>query len=90
MNWISHFFGIDDPSGPFYLSWSGWVSDLTEIAIFGGLVQWYRSRQCHVDGCHHFGSHHVNGTPFVTCKKHHPNQGVTHKDILDAHRRANT
>lgn len=32
----------------------------------------YRRMNCHESGCWRLGKHHVEGTPYVTCHKHHP------------------
>jgi hypothetical protein len=32
----------------------------------------YRKLNCHQDRCWRIGKHKVDGTPYITCKKHHP------------------
>ena len=44
--------------------WGGIVSDLSELALAGGV---FRILNCHEKGCFRIG-HHVNGT--VICHKH--------------------
>jgi hypothetical protein len=56
-----------------YEFWSGIGSDIGEVAILGGLVTIARHLNCHVKGCWRLGGHAVEGTPFRTCRKHHPN-----------------
>ena len=69
LNWFLHTFGIDNGSGAWYLFWSGIVGDL---ALFGTLFVLLRRLNCHAAGCWRIGIHHVVGTPFVTCRRHHP------------------
>jgi hypothetical protein len=72
VHWLSHFFGLDNLSGPFYGFWSGIGSDLGEVAIIGGLVSIYRKHSCHVDRCWRIAKRSVAGTTLVVCHKHHP------------------
>lgn len=75
MHWLAHLLGLDNMSGPWYGFWSGFGSDLGELAIFGGLFATYRRHTCHVDHprfCWRPGVHPVEGTPYRACKKHHP------------------
>ena len=85
-HWLSHFFGLDNPSGPFYLAWSGVLSDLSELSLPVGLVLALRHANCHVKGCWRFGRH-PHG-PFKVCSKHHPDipDRVT-QAVVEAHRR---
>lgn len=92
-HWLSHFFGLDNLSGPFYGWWSGAGSDIGEVVLVGGLVHWYRARTCHVDHpkfCWRPGRHPVAGTPYRACKKHHPAvpERVTAAVLADAHEEA--
>lgn len=48
-NWLYYFFGVSG-SGPHYGFWSGVGSDITEIAIFGGLLGVVRGSNCHHGG----------------------------------------
>lgn len=80
MNWLVHLWGwiefhtgTVNESGPYYGFFSGFGSDLGEIALIGGLIAIYRKHNCHVKGCFRIAKHSVEGTPFITCKKHHPN-----------------
>lgn len=66
---ILHWTGIDNVSGPQYGFWSGFGSDLGELAI---ITIVYRKINCHAPGCWRLALHHVSGTPYVTCRKHHP------------------
>ena len=89
-NWVMHWTGLDDGSGAWYLFWSGIVGDL---ALLGGIIAAFRIVNCHVSGCYRVGLHHVDGTPYRTCTKHHPSTPgskgeVTVEHIHEAHRRA--
>ena len=85
MHWLSHFLGLDNLSGPYYGFWSGFGSDLSELAIAGGLIGVLRKHNCHVRWCWRVGRHPVEGTPFVVCRRHHPDGPVTAKDIRERH-----
>lgn len=69
MRWLAHALGLDNASGPWYLWWSGVFGD---VGIFGAAFVYFRSRNCHVKRCPRIGRHPVDGTPYVTCRKHHP------------------
>lgn len=79
-HWLLHITGIDDVSGYWYGFWSGIGSDITEFTTLG--IIWHRLN-CHVDGCYRIGLHHVMGTPYITCRKHHPDipKHVSHNHI---------
>jgi hypothetical protein len=59
---------------------------LGEFAILG-LV--WRKVNCHAKGCFRVGLHHVEGTPYIACKKHHPthpgSRSLTAEQIAQAH-----
>lgn len=86
VNWLAHVLGVDDVSGRWYGFWSGFGSDLGELAIVGGLVTLVRHRNCHVHRCWRLGRHPVAGTQFTVCRRHHPDGHVTHEHVLAAHR----
>ena len=83
--WLLHVLGVDNASGPAYLFWSGFGSDLGELAIVGGLVAMYRRHNCHVRGCWRIGRHPVEGTPHVVCRHHHPHGAPSHEEVIAAH-----
>ena len=88
LNWLLHTFGLDDGGGAWYLFWSGIVGDL---ALLGTLWVLVRRLNCHTSGCWRIGVHHVVGTPYVTCRKHHPvvpNGKVSAEHIARAHQSA--
>lgn len=45
---------------------------MSEITILGGIVAMYRKYNCHEPKCWRIGRHPVEGTPYITCRKHHP------------------
>jgi hypothetical protein len=75
MHGLAVWFGLTNGSGHAYLFWSGVGSDITEVAIVGGLISVYRRHSCHVDSCWRIGKHAVADSPFVVCRKHHPEIG---------------
>ncbi len=74
--WLAHIFGLDSGSGEWYLFWSGVGSDITELAILGGIVSIYRKHNCGVKHCpriaHHDFTDPVTGLVHHLCRKHHP------------------
>lgn len=83
-HWIEVHTGTVNESGPYYGFWSGFGSDISEIALFGGVVMGIRKINCHVRGCPRIGHHLVKDTPYKVCHKHHPdvpNKGPTLEDI---------
>lgn len=61
--------GLNNGSGAAYLFWSGFGSDL---AYLGAISFAWHHLNCHAKGCYRIGRHPVSGTPFKTCRKHHP------------------
>lgn len=86
-HWLYVHLGIPG-SGPWYGFWSGFGSDVGEVAIAGGLVTLVRRHNCHVHRCWRIGRHQVEGTPHVVCRRHHPGGHLTHQALLDAHEAA--
>jgi hypothetical protein len=80
--------GLTNGSGHAYLAWSGAGSDIGELAIIGGLATMVRQKNCHVHHCWRLGRHPVAGTPFVVCRKHHPDDHLTAGAVHAAHRNA--
>ena len=66
LNWS----GSSNPSGNQYGFWSGFGSDLGEIAILGSIVGLYKHHNCAVKGCVRIAHHPVRGTNLKTCHKH--------------------
>ncbi|MGI8879442.1 MAG: hypothetical protein ACR2KJ_02820 [Jatrophihabitans sp.] len=80
------FIGLRNPNGRWAYFWSGFGSCLSEFAIIGIL---WRKVNCHAKGCYRVGLHKVDGTPYITCKKHHPihpgGGAVSAAQIAEAH-----
>lgn len=82
MHWLAHLLGLDDESGPFYAFWSGAGGDLALVTLpFTGYVLW-RKHSCHVDWCWRVGRHRVEGTQWMVCRRHHPDDRLTHHDVM--------
>jgi len=60
---LLHVLGIDTTAGPWYAFWSGFGSDLGELAIVG--VVW-NHLNCHEAGCWRIARHAHAGR----CRKH--------------------
>lgn len=67
MHWLQHLLGMDNPSGPLYLAWSGWVGD---IPLFGGAWVLYRRHNCHEPRCPRIGRHSHGDATY--CRHHRP------------------
>jgi hypothetical protein len=85
LHWLAVVTGLHNPNGRWATWWGGFGSDLPELAIF---IVLYRKFVCHADGCHRMGLHHVAGTNFVTCRRHHPTNGNSVAQIAQAHQDA--
>lgn len=71
-----------------YQFWSGIAgSFLIGGGLWSGALGMYWHHSCHVGTCIWPGRHPVEGTPYRTCKKHHPTvpSKVTATHIADAH-----
>lgn len=73
--------GLDNPSGPIYLAWSGPGADLSELAIIGGLINIARRHNCAVHRCWRVGRHRIDGTDHMVCRHHHPDGPLRAEDI---------
>jgi len=82
--WVEIHTGTVNESGPFYGFFSGFGSDLSEVAILGGLIAVVRKHNCEVRGCWRLGRHATAAGHHV-CRAHHPDDHLTHQDVLDAH-----
>lgn len=83
MTWLYVHLGIKG-SGPWYGFWSGFGSDLAELAIIGGLVTVYRRHNCEVHGCWRLGRHRTEAGHMV-CRRHHPDGHLTAEAVRAAH-----
>jgi hypothetical protein len=71
-HWIFMILGSRDESGAWYGFWSGIGGSIPDVLILTAIGGWYWHRTCHVQRCWRIGRHQVNGTPYVVCRKHHP------------------
>lgn len=69
LHWLAVHTGTSNEASPYYAFWSGFGSDLSEIAIVGAVLGGYRKHNCHAKGCWRIGRHVVDGTPW--CNRHH-------------------
>jgi hypothetical protein len=73
---LQHWLGLDSASGPFYLAWSGFASDLGEVTLIGGLLAVYKRHNCHTRWCWRFGHHDFTdsetGIVWKLCRRCHP------------------
>jgi hypothetical protein len=84
--WVLYHIGYY--SGPWTNLWGGFISDLGLIGVIGVFATWYRKHNCHVKWCFRLHWRGVDGTSFVVCRHHHPENAPTHQDVLDAHKAA--
>ncbi len=95
MNWLLHWLAVHtgtvNESGPYYGFWSGFGSDLGEVALIGALITGFKHVNCHVKGCPRIGHYTVEGTPYKVCRKHHPemdDKAPTVEQVHAAHQAA--
>jgi hypothetical protein len=79
--WLAVHTGTVNEPGPYYGFFSGFGSDLSELALLAGVGGLLRRYNCHVHGCWRVGRHPVEGTPFTVCRHHHPDGHVTAADV---------
>ncbi len=87
-HWIEVHTGTVNEGGPYYGFWSGFGSDIGEIALIGGVWMGVRKINCHVKGCPRIGHYEVKGTPYKVCRKHHPTMNgerITAEHVAAAH-----
>lgn len=93
--WLQIHTGTVNESGPYYGFFSGFGSDLGEIAIVGGVATiiagaWHKVN-CHNEGCWRIGIHHVAGGQYVVCRKHnneitgHPHRKLSTEFLRRVH-----
>ena len=69
-----------DPLGYNFIS-----GPLADITLLGGAYAILRRHNCHVKGCPRIGRHPVDGTDYVVCRKHHPDESPSAAQVLAAH-----
>jgi hypothetical protein len=86
LHWFQVYTGTTNQSGPYYGFWSGFGSDLGELAVLGAVFGAWHRVNCHAKGCWRIGRQHVSGTTYVTCRKHHPDGKPSPERIAEQHR----
>ena len=81
---MSHWLGLDNAGGPFYLWWSGIGSDLGELTIVVVLAGYLRKHNCEVHRCWRLGRHQTAAGQHV-CRRHHPDGPLSMADVRAAH-----
>jgi hypothetical protein len=86
VHWLTVHTGSSNTSGapPNYNFWSGFGSDLGEVALFGAIIGGWRKINCEVKGCPRIGRHKTAAGHSV-CRHHHPEGAPTHSDVIRAH-----
>jgi hypothetical protein len=71
--WIEVHTGTTNEPGPYYGFWSGFGSDIGEIAIIGAVLGTYKHHNCSVPRCPRLAhkKYEVKEIKEYTCKKHH-------------------
>jgi hypothetical protein len=86
LNTVYHYIGINGTS-PWGTFWSGFGSDIGELAIVGSLAALIRHHNCEVKGCPRLGRHTTAANHRV-CRHHHPDGALSAQDVTDAHHAA--
>lgn len=81
MHALLHLLGVDDLTGAWYGFWSGIAGDLSILAAPLVLL---RKHNCHVRGCPRLGRHQVDGTTWLVCRRHHPDDHPTASAVAAA------
>lgn len=84
--WLYHWLGISG-TGPVYGFWSGFGSDIGEVAIVGGVATVVRRHNCEVHGCWRLGRH-VTAAGHQVCRRHHPDDRLTAESVQADHEKA--
>lgn len=73
-HWIEVHTGTVNEPGPYYGFWSGFGSDIGELALIAAVVSSYRKWNCHIKRCWHLAKHEydLDGVKYHLCHKHHP------------------
>jgi hypothetical protein len=87
VTWLLHLLGVDNLSGRWYGFWSGFGSDVGEVAIIGGLITMVRHRNCEVHGCWRLGRH-ATAAGHRVCRRHHPAGRLTAEQVTRDHHQA--
>lgn len=71
VHWLMHVTGIDSQTSYFYDAFSGAVPCLALLALFAGVVGWYRKHNCKKPWCLRWG-HYLAADHIPLCRRHHP------------------
>lgn len=98
MHWLLHVIGADNLSGTFYGFWSGFGSDIGEIALIGSLIELgRRAKQRHAERLAQSARHHSDVLEQAAAhhkslrdqaERHHRqrlDQALEHHNALKAH-----
>jgi hypothetical protein len=94
INWLLVVLGVNIPQGQYsiwYNFWSGFgniFERILELSFIGYLL--FHRHNCHVRTCLRMGKYSLEGTPYMLCKKHHPEvpQEVTIEHVKDVYESA--
>lgn len=75
---IIHILGVDNLTGAWYGFWSGPAGSLGILATPFVLL---RKHNCHAKRRLRLGRHPVEGTTYLVCAKHHPDDHKTAEEI---------
>ena len=82
--WIEVHTGTVNEASPYYGFWSGFGSDLGEVALLGAIAGGWHKLNCEVKGCWRIGRH-TTAAGHCVCRRHHPDGAPTHADVVKAH-----
>jgi len=89
-HWLYIHLGING-AGAYYAFWGAAGSDITELfavgALAAGVGTFMRRYNCEVKGCWRLGRHTTKANHKV-CRKHHPDDHLTHEQVIAAHNAA--
>ena len=87
-HWLAIWTGTVNEPGPQYGFWSGFGGDLAIIgALLSAPLVLLRKHNCEIHGCWRIGRH-TTAAGHHTCRRHHPDDHLTHADVIDAHEAA--
>lgn len=86
---VYHWTGVGHGGQP-NTAYSFWSGIAGELGFPVAIAVWWQHNACHGKGCWRLGKHPVEGTPYKTCRRHHPTvpDVVTLAHIHQAHRAA--
>lgn len=82
--WVEVHTGTVNEPGPYYGFFSGFGSDLSELALLAGIGGLLRRYNCEVHGCWRIGRHTTEAGHHV-CRVHHPDGRLTAEAVRQAH-----